>query len=395
MESRDIILFIGSLLPTKKNPEGGIFFYKLIYFLNKQVKGSYVFYPKKFKFPIKDELIKELINITRVSYRPLFLSFGNLRFLKFIYIFLNYFSFLTFYYAIKRSYKRLIKEKHPKPNFIYSHFIFPAGLSAGILSRKENILSIVAVGESSLDYLEFLPKDFVIRNLKKITIFISVNSKNSQILKEKYGVDKSKIYVIPNAADSKIFFKKDTQICRNKLNLDQKQKYILFVGTLTKRKGIDTLLQVAKKNPSYKFILIGRDPENFGSKINKFKNIFYEGVKTQEIISDYMNACDLFILYSKNEGSPNVLLEANATRLPILCSNINEHRELFGKHGAFYSNAIYNNIPDDLNKIFSSEKYKKLRHYSNQFPQKSFANRVENIYKIINEHLKTNNHNRI
>lgn len=376
-------LFIGSLLPTKRNPEAGIFYYKLIYFLSKKISNCYLIYPKKLNLITNEELTLELRNIGNFIDRPFFISFGPLSFLKFLYKYINYLSFLTFNLAIKRSYKKLVLEGFSKPSFIYSHFIFPSGLSAAFISKEENIPCITAVGESSLEYLNQLPQKYLSRYLKKIDTFISVNKKNAKILNEKFNVDKSKIYIIPNTADSEIFYKKNYLDCRKKLNLEFEQKYILFVGSFTIRKGIDVLLKTAYKNPSYKFLLIGKDIENMGAKIKKLENVFNLGVQTQKTISNYMNASDLFVLFSRNEGSPNVLMEANATNLPILCSDIQEHKDIFGDNEVFYSSAIRSNISDDLNSIFKSEKYKRLKLSSYKSNLGSFEKRSEKILNLI------------
>ncbi len=76
MRSIKKILFIGSLLPTKKKPEAGIFYYKLIYFFSKKIKDCYLIYPKSLKIFNKDQITNELQNILKFAERPLFLSFG-------------------------------------------------------------------------------------------------------------------------------------------------------------------------------------------------------------------------------------------------------------------------------------------------------------------------------
>lgn len=386
--SRKKGLFIGSLLPTENKPEAGIFFYKLIFFLNKDIAETYVIYPKKINFIFKDRFPKEMRTIFNFSSRPYYLSLGFLRHLKHIYKYINLICFFTFFCAIKRSYNKLIFKGFIKPDFVYSHFISPAGIAAAMISFEKNIPCFVAVGESSLKYLNNLPKNFLKKYLNKIDIFISVNSKNARILKEDYLIKESKIIIIPNAPDRKIFFKKNFFKCREKLNFNLKKKYILFVGSLTKRKGFDIYLKLAIKNPNFNFIAIGRDSEKIIPKIKNIGNISCIGPQSQEIIADYMNASNLFAFFSRQEGSPNALLEAKATNLPILCSDIDEHRELLGSDNAFYTSLKKLEYFDDLNMIFKSEKYKILGQNSKVDQETSFEKRAEKILKIIYKNLK-------
>lgn len=381
-------LFIASFLPTSNNPEEGIFYYKLIYLLNRKIKNIYLIYPKKLNLNLNDYLTKELYSFLKFSYRPIYLSLGFLRYLKWIYKYANLLSFYTFSLAIKRTYIKLLKNGFSKPDFLYSHFIFPGGLSAAILSAQEKIPCFVAVGESSLNYLDNLPL-YLIRNiLNKVDIFISVNTKNAKILNQKFLINNSKIIILPNAADRDIFYKKDFLNSRKKLNLSLQKKYILFVGTLTRRKGFDIFIKMALKNPNYEFIAIGRDTEKMSLIIKKIQNLIYLGPQPQKVISDYMNASDLFAFFSRYEGSPNALLEANATKLPILCSDIDEHHEILGKDGAFYSSSKNISQLEDLEKIFNSKKYYNLLNNSTKTKYDSFEKRAHEIFKIISKNLR-------
>tara|TARA_Y100000589_G_C27148853_1_gene628028 strand:+ start:137 stop:1321 length:1185 start_codon:yes stop_codon:yes gene_type:complete len=383
-------LFIGSLLPTKEKPEGGIFYLRLIDKLSKHLDEIYIIFPQKLSFKLKIISDYNLYKFSKIFKRPYFISLGFLRYFKSLYKYINLFSFLTFNYAVHRIYASDIKRKRLYPHFIYGHFIFPSGLAAANLSEKLNIPSVVAVGESSLDYLDNLPRKYLLNHLKKINIFISVNRKNSLTLQNKFLIPKNQIYILPNAVDEKIFFKRDFVKMRKELNLLFDKKYILFVGSLSFRKGFDMFLKLAKYSPEYNFIVIGRDTEKKAKDIKKIKNIKYLGIQTSEEVSKYMSACDLFTLYSRQEGSPNVLLEAKATGLPILCSNIDEHKELLNKEEAFFTKALKTNKIDNLDTIFNSNKYNSLSKQALKVKRNSLEIRAKKIFDIINKDIYKN-----
>jgi len=102
-------------------------------------------------------------------------------------------------------------------------------------------------------------------------------------------------------------------------------KRILFIGRMVYEKGYDILLEVIKKisiaHSDWEFRIIGDGP--LKNKI--LKQIDLSGLKgkislshsTESIIEEYLNA-SIFLMTSRTEGLPMVLLEAQACGLPIV-----------------------------------------------------------------------------
>ncbi len=103
------------------------------------------------------------------------------------------------------------------------------------------------------------------------------------------------------------------EIKNSNLNV-KKEKIIFGVGRLDKQKGFDTLIKVFSqiKKDDWKLIIAGDGQErnNLENLIKKLqvKNIELIG-KTKEIFKWYEKA-SIFVLSSKKEGFPNVLIEA-------------------------------------------------------------------------------------
>jgi len=95
-----------------------------------------------------------------------------------------------------------------------------------------------------------------------------------------------------------------------------KNNNILFVGHLNLTKGIDFLREIIKKSP-YNFTLVGKgDFEYFKG----LKNVILKG-ELSEVEDEYLNA-DVFIMTSRKEGFPMVLLEAKNYGLPVVSFDI-------------------------------------------------------------------------
>lgn len=102
------------------------------------------------------------------------------------------------------------------------------------------------------------------------------------------------------------------------------KKNILAVGSLNHRKGFDDLLKVFAhlKNEPIHLLIIGEGPERENLlKLKKnlgLKNVSFLGIRVNPFI--YMKHADLFVLSSRYEGFPNVLLEANACGTPVVAN---------------------------------------------------------------------------
>lgn len=107
-------------------------------------------------------------------------------------------------------------------------------------------------------------------------------------------------------------------------------RYILFIGRLSYRKGLFDLLECAKvvcRRYDIKFILVGK-----GELEQKIRNIIEkEGFQDkiilmghqnrEELVRLYQNAM-IFVLPSHYEGLPTVLLEAMSCGLPVVATNV-------------------------------------------------------------------------
>lgn len=171
--------------------------------------------------------------------------------------------------------------------------------------------------------------------------------------------------VISNGVDLKLFrpaVNKD--ISSNKLN-------VLFIGRLTKEKGVEDLISAAKKINSnfFHFNFIGDGP--LRDTIKKQENCNTLGTKNRKEIAELLRKHDLFILPSHSECFPLTLLEAMASGLPVIATNI------FG---------ITKIAPENANMFFEPgniEEIKKcLMHYWNN------KKLIKNDGKINREHSK-------
>lgn len=112
---------------------------------------------------------------------------------------------------------------------------------------------------------------------------------------------------------------------RNKLGIYPNSFLIGHIGTFNYQKNHEFLIDIMKKMPhDYSIVCIG-DGENKGeiSRLVKEHNLQDRVYFTGNVnnVSDYLQAMDCFILPSRYEGLPYVLIEAQASGLPCIVSN--------------------------------------------------------------------------
>ena len=126
-------------------------------------------------------------------------------------------------------------------------------------------------------------------------------------------------------------------VYRNRLGYFDTDFVILFVGRLTKSKGVYELLEafnfLVNHNRSVKLLLIGSLHERASLKkriqsLGINGSVLLTGGVGHNEIPGYMNAADAFVLPSWMEGLPNVVMEACACELPVVASAVGGVPEL-------------------------------------------------------------------
>lgn len=122
------------------------------------------------------------------------------------------------------------------------------------------------------------------------------------------------VFVIPN----QVSFSIDT-------TSDKKENLLLAIGRFSHEKGFDTLINVAKiifeKEDNWKLLIIGDGPMKSDlSSLIKQNNLQDKVVllPPQKNITEYYKKASIYLMTSRAEGFPMVLLEAKAFGLPIV-----------------------------------------------------------------------------
>jgi glycosyltransferase involved in cell wall biosynthesis len=238
-----------------------------------------------------------------------------------------YFKFLENYKRLPKYYLCIVLLifniiKHNRKVVIFS---FQANIYAIIIAKLFNIQVISRSNTAPAGWNKNFVKQKIFNFFFKRTELIIVNSYEFKKQMDKIYSIKSK--VILNPFDFTYIKKKSVE----KINYNFYKKNhlkLINVGRLVEQKDQLTILKAVhyalKKNKKVQLLIIGkgekkRELEEYIKKNNLSKNIKLIGYKKNPF--KYIKAADIFVLSSKFEGLPNVLIESIFLKRGIISSN--------------------------------------------------------------------------
>jgi glycosyltransferase involved in cell wall biosynthesis len=166
--------------------------------------------------------------------------------------------------------------------------------------------------------------------LKRVDMILSVSTIEIKNLKMA-GIEESKIRYIPNGVDTSVFFPESKEEAREKLKLSQEKRYVLFVGRMSRFKGIEYLIKsidlLKKEYLDLTLLLVYgggfKDEIQRLKKLSEDLNIndsveFVGSVPKTGALRTYYNAADICIFPSLSEPFGIVTIEALACKKPVV-----------------------------------------------------------------------------
>ncbi len=201
----------------------------------------------------------------------------------------------------------------------------------------------------------------------------------SQFIKNKLEQHNIKVDAVQNGID------------KDKYSLATEKLTIVSVGALIDRKDPLTVLKgfnESKLKDEMQLVLVGEGPLFEQCKAKNLQSVILTGKVNN--VHEYLKAADVFISASKAEGLPMAVLEAMASGLMLILSDIEPHKELAGNNSAIShifklgDTEELSNIINSISKAdLSSISLKVRQQLELNFSSEVMSNKYTKIYRNI------------
>lgn len=199
----------------------------------------------------------------------------------------------------------------------------------------------------------FKRNGWIIRTIYSLLEKIALNKANYILVTDKitqnyyskrYPQYKHKIAITPTCVDLNIFKPLNKDKIRKKLGYDDADRIILYLGRIGPPKRVADIIKsfsILKEEMSkVKLVIIGDGVQKNGmekltSKLSLSDSVSFLGARMRDELPELINAADISVLYSGNEGSPLSVKESLACGIPVVANRVGDIDEIIesGKNG--------------------------------------------------------------
>lgn len=268
---------------------------------------------------------------------------------------------------------------------------------------KKNIPTIVAIHELTFGMESSYPKDFILKNISNVSMIIAGSNAVAENLINRYNADPKKVTAIHSFVDEKLEIQKGKEQIKKELNISESDIILGIASSQELRKGTDLVPLLVKKisdktDINFKFINLGGSSKSGPVKCSKIdaeklgvedKIIYVDHNKTP---NDYINIFDIFLLLSREDPFPLVMLTAAKLQKPIVAFDKSGGAVEFleNDHGVLAPYLDLDTMADEVVKLMKDSGLRKTygesinKRLENEYSDKELTNK---IFKLIDSFL--------
>jgi glycosyltransferase involved in cell wall biosynthesis len=223
-----------------------------------------------------------------------------------------------------------------RPDLVQA-FLFHANLVSRIAARRANVRQVVCgirVAERNSRWHLWLDR----WTTRLVDRYVCVSESVAEFCRTRARLPPERVLVIPNGIDCQRYPARDP-VAPILLGVPADRRLVTFVGRLEPQKGLRWLIESAPqwlaRLSDCDLVVVGRGPEQ--SSLQRLcdeagiaERVHWVGWRAD--VPQVLAASHLLVLPSRWEGMPNAVLQAMASRLPVLATDVEGVRELLGEN---------------------------------------------------------------
>jgi glycosyltransferase involved in cell wall biosynthesis len=235
-----------------------------------------------------------------------------------------------FLWSVRKAFRAAAAEF--RPDVVFAPWAYPDGWAAVRLARPAGLPAVIQIHGSDVRLVGDYPGRVggTADALRQADGVVAV-SRDLAERAVRLGADPEWTRVVIDGVDRQTFRPGDRAAARARLGFRPGVRHVLFVGALLPVKGLDVLLDACARLPGrsapWELHLVGegalRDRlTRQAAGAGLADRVRSHGGKPHADLPDWFRAADLFVLPSRSEGTPNVLLEAAACGTPFVATAV-------------------------------------------------------------------------
>jgi glycosyltransferase involved in cell wall biosynthesis len=254
---------------------------------------------------------------------------------------LHWLSGLTYFIGVRRT----LRELRAKRGWfvLHAHCAYPDAVGAALAARSAGVPLVVTVHGSDINVAAGHPvlRPQIRWALRAADRVVAVSRALQERVAALTGAAPDRLACIPCSGFSPELFRPlpaaERAMLRARLGVAAGERLVVFVGHLFPVKAVDVLLRAwalrSKAGAAGRLLLIGEGSER--DRLERLAReegvdggVTFAGALPQRVVAEWISASDLLCLPSHSEGSPNVVVEALASGVPVVATRVGGVPEL-------------------------------------------------------------------
>ncbi len=262
-------------------------------------------------------------------------------------------------YAVKKRKIPLVQTVHDYqmicPNHLLYSFRETKPCDRCITGAKWNCLKYSCIHDSKIKSLLGVIEAKLygwLKTYQKVDLYVCPSHFLENKLLKASDLYKGKTFTIHNFIEKKF----------TPVKAESARPYIVFVGRLSKEKGVELLAQTAKLLPEYQFVVAGTGPDD--ACLQDIPNVTLKGFVSGADLTDLMGNAKLLIAPSVcYENCPLSILEAHSLGVPVVTMNSGGMAELVedGKTGGLAPQPTAQAVAETVKRCLADGVYEILK----------------------------------